>query len=208
MGAPRRIYVDVDDVLAQTGRMLLELLTAEFGRRVDFEQIRSYHLGDSFDLPPAELEEFMHRAHRPEMLESIEPMPGAAAALADWRTRGYEIFVVTGRPEATREVTLGWLDRHGMEHAEFHFLDKYSEVYGGGRPPSGALGLADLPGLGFALAVEDFPGIIEHLAGTVGVPVALFDRPWNRQLEPPAAGSAPIVRCRDWAEIRRRFAAP
>ena len=57
--------------------------------------------------------------------------------------------------------------------------------------------------------MEDFPGTAEHLAGTVGVPVALFDRPWNRTVpEAGASGAAPLVRCRGWAEIRRRFAAP
>ena len=83
-----------------------------FGRRVAFEEIRSYHLGDSFDLAPAELDEFMRLAHEPDALASIEPMPGAAEALADWRQRGYQGFVITGRPPATREMTLGWLERH------------------------------------------------------------------------------------------------
>ena len=203
----QRIYVDLDDVLAQTGRMFLGLLAQEFGRSVAFEEIRSYHLGDSFGLAPAELDEFMRLAHEPEALESVEPMPGAAEALAEWRRRGYEIFVVTGRPPATREITLGWLARHAMAYTQFHFLDKYSKFYRG-QPPEGALCLADLPGLGFSLAVEDFPGTAEHLAHTVRVPVALFDRPWNRGVEELSDGGAPLVRCRGWAEIQQRFPTP
>jgi len=205
-----RIYVDLDDVLAQTGRMFLGLLTREFGRSVAFEEIRSYHLGDSFRLAPAELDEFMRLAHEPEALDSVRPMPGAAEALADWRRRGYEVFVVTGRPPATRQDTLGWLERHTMAYAEFHFLDKYSEFYSGQQGTSaGTLCLADLPGLDFSLAVEDFPGAAEHLARTVRVPVALFDRPWNREVEELGDNEgAPLVRCRGWADIGRRFPAP
>jgi uncharacterized HAD superfamily protein len=208
--ASRRIYVDVDDVLAQTGRMFLGVLAGEFGRDVAFEEIRSYHLGDSFGLAPDELTEFMRLAHEPEALGSIEPMPGAAAALAAWRRRGYEVFVVTGRPPATREVTLAWLARHDMPYSEFHFLDKYSKIYrDGSGAPAGALQLAALPELGLCLAVEDFPGTSEYLAQVLRVPVALFDRPWNRAMPGTAGdGGAPIVRCRDWAEIRRRFPAP
>ena len=204
----RRIYVDVDDVLAQTGRMFVDVLSTAFDRRVDFEEIHSYHLGDSFELPPEELSRFMHLAHRPEALASIEPMPGAAAVLGEWRQRGYEILVVTGRPPETRAATLAWLERHAMPFSEFHLLDKYSEVYRG-RPaiPDGVLTLADLPGLSLCLAVEDFPGAAEHLAHDLGVPVALFDRPWNRRVA-PFDGAAPLVRCHSWDEIRRRFPAP
>ena len=52
---------------------------------------------------------------------------------------------------------------------------------------------------------EDFPDISLHLARELEVPVALFDRPWNRSL--PAAGN-PIVRCADWREIGKRFPRP
>jgi uncharacterized HAD superfamily protein len=205
----RRIYVDVDDVLAQTGRMFLGILAREFGRKVAFEEIRSYHLGDSFRLAADELDEFMRLAHQPEALRSVEPMPGAAEALAEWKRNGHQVFVVTGRPPATRDDTLGWLQRHDMAYTEFHFLDKYSEFYSGQHgTPEGVLCLADLPALDFSLAVEDFPGAAEHLARTVGVPVALFDRPWNRGVEEiDDPGAAPLVRCRGWAEIRRRFPA-
>ncbi len=209
MAGGRQIYVDVDDVLAQTGRMFLGVLAREFGRRVAFEEIRSYHLGDSFRLRRDELAEFMRLAHRPEALESIEPMPGAAETLAAWAGAGYRVWVVTGRPPETRRATLDWLERHGFAFAEFHFLDKYSQFYGGAHgSPDGTLTLAELAGLDLCLAVEDFPGTAEHLARELGVPVALFDRPWNRALDAAAPGGAPLVRCADWREIGRRFPAP
>ena len=34
------IYVDVDDVLAQSGRMFLDLLARDFGKRVRWEHVR------------------------------------------------------------------------------------------------------------------------------------------------------------------------
>ena len=174
------------------------------------DEIRSYHLGDSFSLDSGELTEFMRLAHEPAALAAIEPMPGAAEALGRWLGLGYEVWVVTGRPPDTRDSTLAWLDRQAMPYSEFHFLDKYSEFY---REQPGAVGetlvLADLPALDFCLAVEDFPGTVEHLAGSVGVPVALFDRPWNRAVAAgPRDGGAPVARCRDWDEIRHRFPRP
>ncbi len=203
----RRIYVDLDDVLAQTGRMFLGVLAREFGREVAFEEIRSYHLGESFRLDAGELAEFMRLAHEPEALARVEPMPGAVATLNAWRQRAYEIFVVTGRPPATRAATLAWLRRYAVPYDEFHFLDKYSQFYDRADDlPAGTLTLADLPELEFCLAIEDFADTALHLARTLGVPVALFDRPWNQAVG--EGGGARIVRCRDWREVRRRFPAP
>jgi len=208
-GTMRRIYVDLDDVLAQTGRMFLRVLAETFDRVVVFEEIRSYHLGDSFRLAPGELDEFMRVAHEPDALTSIEPMSGAAEGLAAWLDAGYEVFIVTGRPPATRDTTTAWLDAQQMPYSEFHFLDKLSHYYEGGHGSTvGALTLADLPALDFCLAVEDFPGITTHLTQELGVPVALFDRPWNQQVDGHDSSAARIVRCHDWLEIRQRFPMP
>ena len=205
------IYVDLDDVLAETGRALLRVLEEGFGRRVAFDEVRSHHLGESLGLDPDELQDFLDAAHEPEVLAAVEPMAGGAEALARWLERGYRVLVVTGRPPATREPTLGWLERHRIPFSEFHFLDKYSRYYRGahgtpaGGSPDGALALADLPGLELCLAVEDFPDISLHLARELEVPVALFDRPWNRSL---AESGNPIVRCADWRQIGERFPRP
>lgn len=198
------IYVDVDDVLAETGRMFLRVLAERFGRRVGFEELRSYHLGETLGLDAAELAAFMAAAHEPEALAAVEPMAGGAEVLQGWLDRGYRVLLVTGRLPATREVTLGWLERHEIPFTELHFLDKYSRYYDGAHgTPDGCLALADLPALELCLAVEDFPEISLHLADELGIPVALFDRPWNRDVA--AAG---IVRCGGWREIAERFPRP
>lgn len=197
------IYVDLDDVLAQTGRMLLRVLDAEFGRQVAFNSIRSYHLGESLSLDEAELERFLRAAHEPERLLSVEPMAGAAEVLSDWRARGFEVLIVTGRPPETREITLEWLRKSAIPYSGFHFLDKYSAFYDGAHGTAdGCLGLDDLEALDLCFAVEDFPGMTEHLARSLALPVALFDRPWNAEL---GDGDGRIHRCRDWREIRDRF---
>ena len=65
LSASRRVYVDLDDVLAETGRAFLEVLERHFDRRVAFDEIHHFDLGRSFGLTPDELAEFMRRAHEP-----------------------------------------------------------------------------------------------------------------------------------------------
>lgn len=205
----RRIYVDIDDVLAQTGRMFLRVLEQEMGKVVAFDSMGTFHLGDSLGLGPDELESFLQRVHESDALASVEPMPGAIDTLDAWETAGYDVWVVTGRPPETHDATVAWLAAHEVPHTEFHFLDKYSGYYDRDGTPEGTLTLADLPALEFCLAVEDFPGMAEHLATEVNVPVVLFDRPWNRSWQYPAdSEGATVVRCEAWSGIRTRFQRP
>lgn len=204
------IYVDLDDVLGQTGRTFLRLVEARYGRRLEFEELTTYDLGRSLGLDRGELAEFMDAAHEPEVLDAIEPFDGAAGVLSGWLARGYEVWLVTGRPPATEGATRAWLDRHRLPHTSLSFVDKYSATYPDiHRGFHGGRDLGELLDCGFRLAVEDSLEMAALLAERLEAPVALFDRPWNRDLSPlGSAASERIVRCRDWADISRRFEAP
>jgi len=206
----RRIYVDLDDVLGETARRFLVLLELHFGRRIAFEEITTFDLGESFGFGREELEEYLRLVHRPEALAAIEPMAGAREVLTGWRERGYQVAVLTGRPPATRDDSQAWLTRHGFPFDALHQVDKYSRYYDGVHgSPDGALRLDEVPALGFCFAVEDFLDTAAFLADTAGLPVALLDRPWNRDLSAIAPDVRQrIVRCHGWEEIGRRFAAP
>ena len=192
---PRTIYVDVDDVLSETCRGFLELLRKEFGRTVAFEDVRHFDLTRSFSMEPAQLEEFMERAHEPEILAAMQPMKGAARTLRRWSERGWEIEVVTGRPPRTRAATTEWLRRHEMPCTRLTFVDKYGLA--GAHPEfREAVPLAELAQRRFALAVEDSAATAAYLARHEVAPVLLIDRPWNRELV--AEG---VRRCAAWEEI-------
>jgi uncharacterized HAD superfamily protein len=203
-----RIYVDLDDVLAQTIHALVALLERHFARRVEIEEVVHFDLGRSFGLAPDELAEFMRLVHQPQVLGALEPTPGAAPALASWIERGYAVAVMTGRPPSAEPASRRWLRQHRIPHTSFDCIDKYARPDWAG-PAGRALPLEALAGLGFALAVEDSLEMATLLAERWGVPVALMDRPWNRDLSGlgPAARAA-IVRCHGWAELAERFPNP
>ena len=200
----RRIYVDLDDVLAETARMFVELLTELHGKRVEFEEIENFDLSRSFDLTRDQLDEFMRVAHEPERLERVEPIAGAAAALSAWTERGYQVSVMTGRPPSTEAISRRWLRLRGIPHDSVQSVDKYgrSGLYEAEDPHS-VIALSDLPADGFRLAVEDHLEIAARLAERLTAPVVLLDRPWNRYAERPG-----VTRCADWEEILERYPAP
>ena len=201
----KRIYVDFDDVLSQTARSLVRLLESRHGRTVPFDRIWSFDLGRSFRLTPAELDRFMESAHEPAVLEAMAPVDGAVDVLGRWRSEGYVICVVTGRPPSTRAVSLGWLETHQIPFDELTFVDKYARAPLGSDGPV-AIPLEELAGSEFCFAIDDAPVMVAFLAERMDVPVAVLDRPWNAELPPLSARAhRRVVRCRDWDGIDRAF---
>lgn len=198
------IYVDFDDVLCETGRGFMKVLEQEFGKRIEFEAIVSYDLGRSFDLEPDALERFMTLAHRDEVLIDLEPIPGAVEALHDWAQAGYRVEIVTGRPPAASDVSRRWLERYGVPHETLLFVEKYAHTLPAGSAPA-PLTLSDLQET-YCLAIEDSYATARFLAGSLGVKVALLDRPWNRNGDAPLPSG--LTRCRGWDELRRVFTRP
>ncbi len=201
MTTPRRIFVDLDDVLAETTRTLLDLLAERTGRRLELEDVGSFSLEVSFGLERSEWEEFMVAAHQEAVLGRVHPREGAGSVLRRWSESGWRIEVMTGRPPSTESFSRRWLERHGLVHHHLECVDKYGrpDWLGGTRR---ATPLAEALERPFAAAVEDSLETAGLLAEHWAIPVALLDRPWNRDvsgLSPERARR--IVRCRDWEDV-------
>ena len=191
-----RVYVDVDDVLSHTTPALCKLLEHRTGRRVEVASLHTFDLGESLDLGPDELADFMEAAHTAEHLGALAPLEGAAAVLAAWREGGMHISILTGRPLYTRADTHDWLRRHGMVFDRFECVDKYGRNNGG-------LDFGAILRERFAWAIEDNLEVALKLADGCAERVLLLDSPWNRSVPslPPC-----VERIADWGEIERRVA--
>ena len=202
------IYVDIDDVLAQTARAFARVFEQEYGRRIDLEEIASFDLGVSLGLSPASLDDFMKSVHRPEVLAGFHPEQIYVEVLAAWVDRGYEVAVVTGRPPGTEAVSRQWLSKQEVPHHSLIFLDKYSwseDLFSGSQ----AISIEELSYRSFSLVVEDSAEVACRLADALDAPVALLDRPWNRSSpRPEDEFKGRIFRCRDWQDIAERFSQP
>ncbi len=197
----RNIYVDIDDVLAQTNARLVELLEQLHARFVDPGDVVHFDLGLSFGLDSDEVEAFMNHAHGDDIIESFSPIPGAVDVLSRWEAAGDRITLVTGRPPMTNAASRRWLDTHDVRYGDLHHLDKWN------RPSWNADGLPsirfeDLDEFGFAYAIEDSLDTAIRLIEEFDIPVALMDQPWNRDVHSISKKArSSLVRCETWAEI-------
>jgi uncharacterized HAD superfamily protein len=203
--SPQCIYVDIDDVLSATIERLIDLLEELHARRIEIEHVRDFDLARPFGLDEEGIQRFMAVAHRDEVIESIAPHPGAASVLDRWSQAGHSITLVTGRPPITTEASRRWLATHRFTHDALHHLDKWGRASWNesGLP---ALRFEDLPAFDFAFAVEDSLSTAVRLVEDLDLPVALIDRPWNREIGHLSARVRDrLVRCRDWRDVERHF---
>ncbi len=189
------IYIDIDDVLADTSRSLIDIAESDFDKKVPFEKLTSFDLQVSFNLSRGEYKRLMEVAHRPDQILGLEPVHEAIEALQQWVVSGYEISIVTGRPTATHATTLEWLAMHKIPFDHFFMVDKYSRP---GMDTDIALSMQALSEMKFCFAIEDSYDMAVHIADKMDTPVFLFDRPWNRS---PNLNNR-IKRFRSWKELQ------
>lgn len=189
------IYVDIDDILADTSSCLIHIAEKEFHKKVPFAELTSFDLKVSFDLTQDEYEHFLEMAHQPDEILNIAPIPDAIKTLRQWMASGYEISIVTGRPTTTYETTQEWLAVHQVPYDHFFMVNKYARQ---GMDNKIALSMQALSEMKFQFAIEDSYDMAVHLADSMGTQVLLYDRPWNRG--PNLNGK--IKRFRSWEELQ------
>jgi uncharacterized HAD superfamily protein len=194
----KTIYVDMDDVLCETARGCLVIIEREFSKRVPYECLTNFDLGQACDLDAEETAALYHIVHHPDELLKLEPIRGAMPILKQWIGAGYEVAIVTGRPPVTYEPSLEWLERHEVPYQSFIMVDKYGRFETENTIAASLSEFAEQP---FYFAVEDSPTMARFLAEQMKVPVKLFDRPWNRA----ALNHPNITRFNHWHEIAGAF---
>ncbi len=194
MQKSKTIYVDMDDVLCETARRFLVVIEREFGKQISYERLTDFDFETSCCLTAGERAKLYETVHHQEEILCIEPIPEAVGVLHEWVGAGYEIAIVTGRPPDTYAPSIEWLDRFKVPYHSFTIVDKYGRFQSDNTV---GLSLADLATRQFCWAVEDSLPMAKFLATTMKLPVALLDRPWNREtMEHPN-----IKRYHDWSEI-------
>ena len=193
-----RLYIDIDDVLAETTRALAWAAQDLLGKKVLFDEMSSFDLRISLQLDAEEYESFMLAVHEPEFLMKLEPVENAIQTLEKRHAAGDRLELVTGRPPESRKPTEEWLAAHSVPHHSVEFMDKYDRYRDLDLPR-----LPDLAARHYDLAIEDSYKVAAYLAEQTGSQTLLFDRPWNRGMD---LGGKSISRVFNWLEIAEHCA--
>ena len=192
-----RIYIDFDDVICETARYFTKIADDLFGIKVPYEQVKFFNLQQSFGLQDEQYDALMKEGHRPEILLAYEEAPGASETIRSWLERGHQVTVITGRPFESYEASRQWLDEHQLANIELVCVDKYGRE-NFNKENSYSITLQEFYKMQFDFVVEDSPSAFKHLKHLTGATVAVYDRPWNREVEFPGDN---YIRCVGWKEI-------
>ena len=192
------IYIDFDDCLCETARYFSFIAKELFGKDVPYENINFFDLQKSFSLTRKEYEELMIAGHKPEVLLAFDETPGASETVNGWLEKGYNVSVITGRPDSAYGPSRTWLDEHGLERVKLYCLNKYGrDTFA--KDFAYSLELEDYYKMHFDYSVEDSPHAFKFFDHLPDLKVLVFDRPWNRDCVFPGNN---YHRCLDWGSIK------
>lgn len=192
-----RIYVDFDDVICETAKCFTRVAKELFDINVPYSQFQFFDLQITFDIDQDQYHELMRVCHLPENLLSYEETPGASETMNRWVDEGHEVLIITGRPLDAYEPSRKWLDAHGLERIPLFCVDKYGREKNK-QKYSYSMTLQQLYETPFDFAIEDSPDAFEHVMHFDRCRIAVFQRPWNQNVELP---NDQFIRCSNWEEI-------
>lgn len=193
------IYIDMDDVVADTGVLLADYANRCFNTNYTVNDMTDFDLKVSFKLSDDDYYTFMTGFHH-NCLVDIAPIDGAVDTIKKWNRLGYDPAIVTGRPTYANGYTLQWLKKHGLEDIRVYHVDKYNRLFNKNEDPL-ITPFNALHDMDVKFAIDDSLTSLNLLTDSKLCPFAVFTRPWNSSFEASADATPPSFRASTWAEL-------
>jgi 5'(3')-deoxyribonucleotidase len=191
--ARKVIGLDFDDVLFHCFRDLVRFNNDKYGTRHAFEEYTSYQ---PMELWGCDYKEVMRRVkefHESDYAKNLKPVPGAVEAITAL-ARTYDLVIVTMRPPETEAFSRELLKQFPDVFKQIHFLGTWEGSYGSKNK-------SDICKQSGAVAFVDDGLYNAETISASGIPVLLFDAPWNQ-----AENLPPLVkRVFSWNEVLREL---
>lgn len=191
-----KVAVDLDDVVVDTAEHVIQHYNAKYGTEVTLEDFYKPNISEVWGTPDDEtavqrVNEYLLTEEYHELL----PGDGALYGLSNIKERGYEPYIVTGRPNFVEEATRRYLMRHfpnvfhGVEFTNYFSADL--------RRDKGEI----CRRLGAEIGIDDHIDHARSMAAA-GIEVILFGNyPWNQTDELPEG----VTRCVNWPAVLEYF---
>jgi len=183
------IGIDLDDVLFDFMGPLSKWHNDVHGTVIDREEYHSFDLKEVWQCAYQEALDRVWNFYQSDHYRNAMPIPGALDVLKQLQ-QNYRLVIVTARPETMEVETRAWLASHFPEiFDEIIFTNHYYDT--GVKRTKSSVCLER----GVQVFVEDALHNALDVAGA-GIPVLLFDTPWNREVVPKL-----IHRVSSWQEV-------
>jgi len=181
----RIIGVDIDAVLTDEGRGEDNIWYRNICTYFNLEGRVSnvYDFRDAYGLTNEEVEDFIEEKGL-EIFKTVPPRPKCKEVLVRLEAKGYQIILVTARPEENNQVTLEWLNKHEIPFDKLYHSDdkiticKKEEI---------------------ELFIDDNPEHLIPMIEALNIPVFLMNMDHNQEHE------LSFNRVNNWDDIEERI---
>lgn len=192
----KKIITDLDDVLADTTKGVIERLNRELGIEAtlnDMTDAEAKGFSEKYHIPTREIyERFWELLKDEEFVMSVPPVKGAIETLDGLKQEYPElgIYIVSGRPRETFPITKKWIEEKRIPYEELYLTNQDAKTSLDYKTVKTKDDLVKkLSGETGVIIIEDSPRLIQ--ATIKGIlygntddytndHVVLIERPWTR----------------------------
>ncbi len=186
------IGVDLDSVLAEIIPAMDRFHNETYHTKIKLADHKSFNLSEVWGGTSDDAYNKLLRFQQSAYFDIIKPVKGARRGIAGLNKK-HTLSVITARPYLLEKKTIAWLDKY--------FPKKFKHIYHtnqAARSNEPFVKKSEIgKKLGIEMMIEDNLDFAIDIV-SIGVPVFLFDQPWNRVKKLPKG----ITRVYSWREIR------
>jgi 5'(3')-deoxyribonucleotidase len=183
-----RIGIDFDDVVADSGAAIIEMHNKKRGTHFKRSDFKTYFFEETWGMTREERRKEIDEFFATDQWKKISPMAGSLKVIEALKTKGHELYIITGRNDKDIAQTELWIEKNFPSVFQgVHFANsrKKSEI---------------CKELGIEIMIDDNPDVALECA-TEGIKVFIFDQSWNREREFPIN----VERVSSWQDIIRKL---
>ncbi|GKV68071.1 putative nucleotidase YqfW [Sporosarcina sp. NCCP-2716] len=175
-----RFGIDIDGTVT-TPSSLLPHINRKFGCNLVLDDIREYDLTAAFDVDPDVFHDW-YKETEAEICLGSSVQKYAKLILEDWQRKQAELYYISARGPEVLDATLEWFRREQIPYDHVELIGSHRKIETARR-------------FGTDVFFEDKHDNAVDLHEELGIPVILFDTPYNRDVVPDG-----VIRVHTWKE--------
>ncbi len=192
---PKNIGFDLDDVLLNFSDALREHMNRKYMKSVNRDDITTFFIEEAFGISPIDAREtidnfFFHQDH----IDAF-PVDGSKDVI-DRLSKANKLRIITAKPDILEGITKEWIDKHFPHKFEnIHFANWFSKDKIKRKKSEICIEY------NIDIFIDDSPETARDVS-SVGIPVLLFDTPWNREEK---FSDNNVTRVYSWDQIEKEI---
>ncbi|WP_316572007.1 5' nucleotidase, NT5C type [Neobacillus sp. YIM B06451] len=175
----KRIGIDIDGTVTSPSS-ILPYINREFKLNVTLDDVKEYDLLHLVDIPKEQFAEWFKGAE-PEIYKRSPLAEGAKEVLKEW-ANSFELYFISARASHLLDLTRQWFTENELSFHHIELIGTHNKI-------------ATAKKYNVDLFLEDKHDNAVSIHEECGIPVLLFDTPYNRDPIPEG-----VIRIASWHE--------